>query len=544
MPSFDLGTFGFGSFDTATVTTPVAGTDVPDHVAAALGRLLEQDKNKTNISNWVTAFVAPIQALESALWQLLTQRRINTAIGAQLDALGKLVGQGRNGAGDSDYARFINARIRTNVSRGRIEDLIAIARLVLNDALDVIAIAAYGTAAVSVRVTGDVVPDSTAAILISFLRDAHAAGVKLTLESLPALAPVCFATAMRTFVNGATLVGITSLPVVNTDNFPASGTIAIDQGGGSYPTTAGNTATAVGYGTWNSGYLFDDASGNAVAAYGGVNLTPLGTVNYANIGALPDTDKAFAIDTTNSGFSRAGVAVSTGDLGVVAVVKLSAYGALSTVRITASNTFGGGDPGWDMIGSSGGAFVFTAYGSGGALGSVSIPAANFPQDEWVVLMCAVDRGTGKMRVGLRSLWSGVAYASAEATVSAGSMTSAGNTYFGGYASGGGCSLTIAAGYLAFGAGNASGLSANLLTALSNFHASIMPNLEIVPYLAKGATSFQLLTPLAKTHADRAICQLTTQTGRGWGDSQDVAQPALTRYAPAGIIGGQLIDARE
>ena len=170
------------SFDSvAAVTLPVVGVDVPDHVAAALGRLFEQDKNKPYITGLVTAYVTPIQALESALWQLLTQRQVGTAIGVQLDAIGKLVNQARNGSGDYDYARYIRARISTNNSKGRFEDLLTIAKLVLNDTTLQIRITQEGAATIRMRVVG-VISDTTAAILVSFVSIAAAAGVRLVVQ--------------------------------------------------------------------------------------------------------------------------------------------------------------------------------------------------------------------------------------------------------------------------------------------------------------------------------------------------------------------------
>lgn len=163
------------------VPIPVIGTDVPDHVASALGRLFEQDKGKPTIVALVTAYVTPIQALESALWQLLTQRQVDTAIGAQLDALGKLVNQPRNGSIDTDYSRYIRARISTNNSKGRFEDLITIARLVLNDTTLQIVISQEGAATIRMRIVG-VITDSTAAILVSFMAAAVAAGIRLVVQ--------------------------------------------------------------------------------------------------------------------------------------------------------------------------------------------------------------------------------------------------------------------------------------------------------------------------------------------------------------------------
>jgi hypothetical protein len=164
------------------VPLPVIGTDVPDHVAAALGRLLEQDKNKTNIAKLLTSLVTPQQDLESALWQLLTQRRITTAIGAQLDALGKLVGLARNGLSDTDYRVFIYVQIAVNTSRGRHEDLIAIAKLALQNTAALIEVKNQPVAQVVARVGLITTTDTLGSQLAGFLQAAAAAGVRVVTQ--------------------------------------------------------------------------------------------------------------------------------------------------------------------------------------------------------------------------------------------------------------------------------------------------------------------------------------------------------------------------
>lgn len=526
----------------ATVPLPVVGVDVPDRVAAALARLCEQFKNKTNIASLVTALVGPAQTIESALWQLLTQRRVSTAIGSQLDALGKLVGQLRNGASDSDYTRYISARIRTNISRGRIEDLIAIAKSVLNDSADLITVDTKGIGATVVRVTGDGTTDAIAAILISFLRDAQAAGVKLTLESQAVIDSLVYRFAMQTFVNGATLAGISSLPVTNTDNFPAIGTLLIDPYG-SYPVSAGAMATAVGFGTWTRGWLCDDTSGNLVAAFGGVNLTPSGTApTYGYDGPISETDYAVRIVAANSGFTSAPLAIGTNDLAVAMICKVSGIASSGYVRFTASSTFGAGDPGFTIDCTSGSPLTITASDSGGVIGTAQIPFASLPLDDWFVLIAVCDRGAAKIRIGLQSLSTGVQAISTANALGATSMTSAGSYYLGNNTVGG--TFETAASFIAFGASAALNMSTNLATAIANFAAAIRPNLETVPYVSKSATAFQLLTTLAKTHANKAAVFLQTQPGRGFGDANDAGQPTLTGYANVGLEGGQCIDARE
>lgn len=153
-----------------------------DHVAAAINRLPVQFRNKPKIEAFLRALVQPVQEVENAFQQLLRERAIDTAIGAQLDAIGFIVGQTRQGFGDDDYRRLVRARISTNKSRGNFEDLIQITRLVIDDDGATIVAQRSGIATVTIRVEDVAVAAGVAAILIGFLRLAKMGGVRLVFE--------------------------------------------------------------------------------------------------------------------------------------------------------------------------------------------------------------------------------------------------------------------------------------------------------------------------------------------------------------------------
>lgn len=131
----------------------------------------------------------PAQELESVLYALYTDRTVERAIGTQLDVIGRIVGQPRNGMVNDDYRRYIRARIVANRSNGTIEDLILISRLILNDDSASVVVEYSGPASVIVRIEDVAVDDEIAEVLIGFLRKAKAAGVRLVLQS-SAVAPV------------------------------------------------------------------------------------------------------------------------------------------------------------------------------------------------------------------------------------------------------------------------------------------------------------------------------------------------------------------
>lgn len=151
-----------------------------DHVAAAIDRLPVQFR-KPRIEAILRAVIAPLQRAENAFQELFDERGVDTAIGAQLDAIGFVVGQPRNGYDDDEYRRQVRARIATNKSRGTFADLIGVIGLVIDDAAATIRGRRSGTAAVRFNIEDVATSDAVADILIGFLREAKAAGVRLTL---------------------------------------------------------------------------------------------------------------------------------------------------------------------------------------------------------------------------------------------------------------------------------------------------------------------------------------------------------------------------
>jgi hypothetical protein len=153
-----------------------------DHVAGAIGRLREQFKDKPNIVALLSALVRPSQAIENTLQDMLVFRTVDRATGVNLDRLGKIVGQPRNGLVDDDYRRYIRARIAANRSRGTVNDILKVARLIVYSDDASLEIDQQGTAAFVIRVVGVTVDPSLAAILLAFLKASKSAGVRVILE--------------------------------------------------------------------------------------------------------------------------------------------------------------------------------------------------------------------------------------------------------------------------------------------------------------------------------------------------------------------------
>ena len=203
-----------------------------DHVTGALKRLCEYAKDKPKLRDLLTVLVEPVQDVENAFTQILLERTVDTALGAQLDVVGAIVGQPRAGVSDDElYRRYIRARIATNKSRGTVNDLLKVARLVVNDETASLVIDLQGTAALVLGVYGPETPDDVADILIAFLQQAVAAGVRIILETDGVDDEDNFYTGNTVHLDGAHLAGATTINI-NEDlsGYPAQGVLIIDEG--------------------------------------------------------------------------------------------------------------------------------------------------------------------------------------------------------------------------------------------------------------------------------------------------------------------------
>jgi hypothetical protein len=139
--------------------------------------------DSTNIKKLIRALVTPFQDLEDTMQQMLTERTVDTAIGAQLDAVGKMVGCARGGLDDDTYRRHIRAQIMTNKSDGLIEEMLVIASLIVYDDAATYVLDNQGVAAFMLRIDGLAISMDLAKVVISFLRRAVAGGVRVILET-------------------------------------------------------------------------------------------------------------------------------------------------------------------------------------------------------------------------------------------------------------------------------------------------------------------------------------------------------------------------
>lgn len=102
---------------------------VTTHEAEAKALLISQFRGKPVIEALLSSWIRPLQDLENVLWDVIDKRVLETAVDAQLDSLGKLVGEERLGRANTAYRAAIKVRIKVNRSKGRSEDVLQVARL-------------------------------------------------------------------------------------------------------------------------------------------------------------------------------------------------------------------------------------------------------------------------------------------------------------------------------------------------------------------------------------------------------------------------------
>jgi hypothetical protein len=106
-------------------------TKITDHGNQALARLAQQYQGKPLMAALLRVFSPLVQQVEDMLYAMQLALRLENAEGVQLDLLGKLVGQPREAADDTQYRLRIAARIKANISTGTVEDLYAVFKILL-----------------------------------------------------------------------------------------------------------------------------------------------------------------------------------------------------------------------------------------------------------------------------------------------------------------------------------------------------------------------------------------------------------------------------
>lgn len=101
-------------------------TPITDHVERGKARLTSMFRGRAVIEGLLKVYLGKIQTLENEFWLVINGRSIDTAIGAQLDKVGALVLETRDGRADADYREAIRLKVLILRSTGRVVDVLRI----------------------------------------------------------------------------------------------------------------------------------------------------------------------------------------------------------------------------------------------------------------------------------------------------------------------------------------------------------------------------------------------------------------------------------
>jgi len=88
------------------------------YVADALARITSQFEQSPKVLALLAAIIGPLDSLQATSDSVKTERWIDTAIGAQLDGCGYIIGETRQGRDDDAYREAIRFRVFVNISEG------------------------------------------------------------------------------------------------------------------------------------------------------------------------------------------------------------------------------------------------------------------------------------------------------------------------------------------------------------------------------------------------------------------------------------------
>ena len=148
------------AFDPEDTPTPSQLERFDGHIDRALSRQLVAFKAQPNLEAWITAHVAQLEGsspvhttIEDVLEGVASVYDIDNGVGAQLDVVGVIVGRPREGLPDADYRLRLTAQILVNISEGTVEDVLAVARVLVGSGV-VVKLQRFTPAAIVIDVEG------------------------------------------------------------------------------------------------------------------------------------------------------------------------------------------------------------------------------------------------------------------------------------------------------------------------------------------------------------------------------------------------------
>lgn len=105
----------------------------PELVRLSLRKLIADFRSQPNISGVLSTWIRRGLATDDEVIDVIDARTLDGATGVNLENLGALVGEAREGRNDATLRAAIRLRIRTNRSQGRVSDLFEIVNLLVPD---------------------------------------------------------------------------------------------------------------------------------------------------------------------------------------------------------------------------------------------------------------------------------------------------------------------------------------------------------------------------------------------------------------------------
>ena len=155
---------------------------IDDWAVRLRSRLYTQWRHASSWQAWCDDVLGPqCQDLEDAAQTLLTILDINASEGVNLDNIGRIVGQPRNGVDDSTYRLYLSARVLANKSAGTVDDLFKIMRVLFGLSSTQPRYESGWSKQFVIKI-GAVLTRAQALIAAEFLGDAKEAGARGILE--------------------------------------------------------------------------------------------------------------------------------------------------------------------------------------------------------------------------------------------------------------------------------------------------------------------------------------------------------------------------
>jgi len=150
---------------------------IDNHAEQALSRLLYQYKNKPNIEKLIRALCGEVKRIEDAIYGVFIGRALMSAVGAQLDGLGRVLKLERGALSDEEYRIWLRGRILALRSSGTPDELIELVNTLVDCGSR---FQEYFPAAAYVRLLDSV--GSAREQLIGLIAEAKSAGVEVVVQ--------------------------------------------------------------------------------------------------------------------------------------------------------------------------------------------------------------------------------------------------------------------------------------------------------------------------------------------------------------------------